>query len=365
MKIFSTFQLNSHTIKNRIVFPPVVSFNWTNGDGFVSEKHILHYEKMAKSGAGIIIVEATCIEKSGMIIPSQLGIWSDEHINGFKKLVDTCKKYDCKILLQIQHSGLITNKKITENPVGPSANIDDCNSREFSTSEIKELELHFFNAAIRAKKAGFDGVELHGAHGYLLNQFANKNINKRSDEYGDSIQGRLLFAKNIIASIRKNLGADFIIDYRFGANTPTIEDGIEIAKELCSYEIDLLHVSHGGIFGIQPEVNSDFGFNWIIFMGSVIKLNVNKPVVVFEENKDKLKLVGVDDEKEFYNICHKYVSEYLIENNLTDFVAIGRDLLTDQLWLEKAISKEKINYCIQCKPGCKRRETPESCPFYK
>lgn len=342
--LFSTYQIKSHTIKNRIVLPPLVNFGWADENGFISEKHVIQYEAIAKDGPGIIIVEATCVLKEGRIFSYQPGVWSDEHIAGLKRITDVCHKHGAMVMLQIHHSGLVTRKAVSEKAVGPS--LDPTNERSYALTadEIKGIEQAFIDGAIRAQKAGFDGVELHGAHGYLLNQFATAAINKRNDEYGGSVEGRLRLASDIIKGIRHNCGENFVIGYRMGANSPTLADGIENAVYLEKQGIDILHVSHGGTSGIIPEIPENFPNNWIVYSGTEVKKHVQTPIIVVNEIQTPER------------------ASWLLENDHADFVAIGRDMLTDYEWVSKAKANEKIDYCISCKPQCKRFSKPESCP---
>jgi len=342
--LFSSFNIKSHIIKNRVVFPPLVNFGWSDDNGNISEKHIAQYEAIAKGGAGIIIVEATCVTKDGRIFSYQPGIWSDEHIEQFKPIAEACHKHGALALHQIHHSGLVTRKAISEKAGGPSVDPTNERSYELSIDEIKRIERAFIDGAIRAQKAGFDGIELHGAHGYLLNQFATSALNKRTDEYGGSLENRLRLARDIIKGIQRNCRENFIIGYRMGANSPTLADGIEIAKYLERQGVDILHVSHGGVSGITPEIPEGFPNNWIVYSGTEVKKHVAVPIIVVNE-------IQTPDR-----------ASWLLENGHTDFVAIGRDMLTDYEWVNKAQRNEKIDYCISCKPQCKRFVKPESCP---
>ena len=345
--LFSTFTLKSYTIKNRIVLPPVVNFGWADENGFINEKHHKHYEERAKGSVGLIIVEATCVDPEGKIFSYQPGIWADEHITAFKPITESCHKHGAVVLLQIHHAGLLTRKNTSGKVGGPSTDNGKENSFAFSIDEIKEIEKRFIDGAIRAKKAGFDGVELHGAHGYLLNQFANYVINYREDQYGQTLNGRLKLATDIIKGIRQACGNDFIIGYRMAGNSPTLQDGIENAKYLEANGVDILHVSHGGEKGLQPEVPSDFPNNWIVYCGTEVKKHVKIPIIVVNEIRTPAR------------------ASWLIENGKTDFVAIGRDLLTDSHWAQKAKDNQPINQCINCQPRCKRFGRPESCPAIK
>jgi len=345
--LFSTFTLKNKTIKNRVVLPPVVNFGWADENGFINEKHYKHYSDRAEGGVGLIIVEATCVKTDGKIFSYQPGIWNDKHIKAFRPITEACHKYGSVILLQIHHAGLLARKTISGKVGGPSADPAKENSFALSVEEIKAIEQAFVDGAVRAKKAGFDGIELHGAHGYLLNQFANSAINLRDDEYGKTLSGRLKLATDITKGIRQACGDGFIIGYRMGANTPTLPDGIEVAKHLEHNGVDILHVSHGGEKGITPEIPSGFPNNWIVYIGTEVKKHVKTPIIVVNEIRTPQR------------------ASYLIENGMTDFVAIGRDLLTDSQWVNKAKSNEEINHCINCQPRCKRFGRPESCPVIK
>jgi len=342
--IFNSFEIKGHFIKNRIVMPPMVCFFWSDEHGLVSIKHIDHYEQRAKGGTGIIIVEATCVNPNGRIFVGQLGLWNDSQIFGFEQITAAIKKYDALALLQIHHAGLITGKGVTEKVASPTAHASVANSYTLSIDEINSICNEFVATAKRAHQAGFDGVELHGAHGYLLNQFANKTINQRTDAFGGNIQNRLRLAKNIIDGIRAELPEDFIVGYRIGANTPDLNDGIEVAKTLETYNIDYLHSSHGGFAGNVTRVPEGFGYNKIVYCGTQIKQNVKLPVIVVNEIKTPER------------------ANYLLEKNLADFVGIGRDLMTDPDWVEKAANNQQIDLCKQCQPSCKRYDGNENCP---
>jgi len=342
--LFTPIKLKNLVIKNRVVMPPVVCFGWQEDNGFVTERRIRHYEARAKGGTGMIIVEATCVKKDGRITDSQLGIWSDDFIDGLSQIPKACKKHGTAVLIQLHHSGLAVPVNISPTAPGPSAVPNDNRTRTLTLPEIHDIQAAFISAAQRAKTAGFDGIELHGAHGFLINQFAAIAFNKREDDFGGTLEGRLKFPADIIKAIRQNLGNDFIIGYRLGSNSPTLEDGIAIAKylELCG--IDLLHASHGGGTGIIPTIPANFDYNWIVYSGTTIKKHVKIPVIAVNEIKTPQR------------------ASYLIEHNMADFTAIGKDLLTDPEWARKAANNEKINYCLQCKPKYKRYENPGLCP---
>ena len=342
--IFSEYLLKGLTVKNRIVFPPVVCFRYALDDGLVTFINIEHYRQMAAGGSGIIITEATAVWKDGRLAPFQLGIWSDEHIPGMSRIASAVKGKGAISLLQIHHAGLLTSEHVSVFAKAPSVVADNPRSQALTVDEIEEIREAFIDGAERAQKAGFQGVELHGAHGYLLNQFASAFFNRREDDYGGSLENNLRLATDIITGIRNRCGHDFIIGYRLGANTPTLEDGIATAKYLENAGVDLLHVSHGGSLQNLPRAPKDFAYNWIVYSGTVIKTHVSIPVIVVNEIKTPER------------------AAWLIENDHADFVALGRTQLADPDWVKHVQQKGDINRCLTCKPRCMWYEDSSLCP---
>jgi len=345
MDIHSPITINGITIKNRIALPPIVNFGWSDSEGMVSSKHIVHYERIAKGGTGLIIVEATCVDPNGRIFSYQLGIWDDKHIEGLTKIAEAVHKQGATILIQLHHAGLTTRKAVADKAYGPSVDPENDRSAELTREQIDGLVNSFVSAAKRAYLAGFDGVELHGAHGYLLNQFASSAINHRTDDFGGSHANRLRFAHQIIKGIREVTPPSFIVGYRMAGCSPTLTDGIEIAKLLQAFGVHYLHVSHGGEKGINPSVPDGFAFNHVVYMGTEVKKHVTIPVMVVNQIKSPER------------------ANMLLSNGLADMVAIGRDMLTDPDWATKAKTGEPISLCIDCQPRCKRYTKPESCPL--
>jgi 2,4-dienoyl-CoA reductase-like NADH-dependent reductase (Old Yellow Enzyme family) len=345
--LFSDFTLKGLKVKNRIVFPPVVCFHWAGDDGTVTNRNVEHYHQMAAGGAGIIITEATAVWKDGRLAPFQLGIWSDEHIAGMSRIASAVKQEGAVSLLQIHHAGLLTSEKVCAVAKAPSVDDKNIRSEELTTREIAEITQAFISGAVRARKAGYDGVELHGAHGYLLNQFASSLFNRRVDEYGGNLVNNMKLATDIIAGIRYECGNDFIIGYRLGANSPSLDDGIEIARHLEKAGVDILHVSHGGSLLNLPRTPKDFEFNWIVYSGTVIKTRVNIPVIVVNDIKTPER------------------AKWLIENEQADFVAIGKPQLADPDWVNNVHQNKEINTCFSCKPKCRWYEDSALCPARK
>lgn len=344
--LFSEYELKEFTIKNRVVLPPMVCHGFADPNGFVSEMNIRHYRLRAEGGAGIIIMEATGVRQDGKTSPNQLGIWSDDYIPGLEKISSASKSKGALSLIQLHHGGLVTPVMITDSAIGPSADPNNPKSRALSLEEVRAIRDCFIEAAVRAQKAGFDGVEMHGAHGFLLNQFANSSINKREDEYGVNLSGRLKLAGEIIRGIRTQCGNAFIIGYRMGANSPTLPDGIEIAKAIESFGADLLHVSHGGNLLNLPGIPEGYEYNWIAYSGITIKTQVKLPVIVVNEIKTEER------------------ANHLIEHGMADFVSLGRTMLADPFWVNHVRDKEPVNLCTGCKPKCRWYESYALCPAF-
>jgi 2,4-dienoyl-CoA reductase-like NADH-dependent reductase (Old Yellow Enzyme family) len=342
--LFSNFSIKGTTLKNRIVFPPVVCFHYAGDDGIVTDRNVEHYRLLAAGSAGIIITEATAVLQEGRLAPFQLGIWSDEHITGMSRIASAVKAEGSLALLQIHHAGLLTNGQVSAVAKAPSVDSDNPRSEELTMEEIASVKTSFINAAIRAKSAGYQGIELHGAHGYLLNQFASSMFNRRTDDYGGTHVNNLRLATGIIEGIRKKCGEDFIIGYRMGANSPTLDDGIAIARHLESAGVDILHVSHGGHLQNLPRTPKGFDYNWIVFSGTEVKKQVSIPVIAVNEIKTPER------------------AAWLIENELVDFVALGRPQLADPFWARHVQHNEPVNECLSCRPKCRWYEDSSHCP---
>jgi NADPH2 dehydrogenase len=342
--IFSDYILKEHKIKNRVVLPPMVTPHYTGQDGIVTERSIRHYTDRAAGGPGIVIVEATAVQKDGRLAPYQLGLWDDSFIPGLAAIASVIKAAGALALIQIHHAGLVTPESVFAVCKGPSADENNPRSQELTVPEIEAIREYFIAAALRAQRAGFDGIELHGAHGYLLNQFASSLFNKREDEYGSSMQGRMKLAIDIIKGVRKAGGPGLFIGYRMGANSPLLENGIEIAKYLEQAGIDLLHVSHGGSLQNLPRPPKEFDYNWIVYSGISVKAEVSLPVIVVNEIKTAAR------------------ASFLVENNLADFVALGRTMLADPEWTNHVKNDLPVNICSSCKPKCRWYESSDLCP---
>lgn len=304
--ILTPLKIRNIEIKNRVVLPPLVRFSLIGTNGKVTEELLNWYEEMARDKIGLIIVEATCVSEKGKLRENQLGIWDDSFIEGLNKISKIGKIYEIPMIIQIHHAGFKKNFSLIK------------------TEIIDEILEDFCLAFKRAKKAGFDGIEIHGAHTYLLSQLNSKIYNTRKDKYGGNFEKRMYFNKCLIEKTKEIFDNNFILSYRLGGNEPYLEDGIKIAKYLEKLGIDLLHVSTGipdEGFRQKVKINNfpeTFPFDWVIYMGIKIKEQVKIPVI------------GVR------NIKKENQVSYLIENNLLDLVAVGRAMLFTKRWMYKA-----------------------------
>jgi NADPH2 dehydrogenase len=341
--LFSDINIRGIKIKNRVVMPPMVCFGYAGQDGKVTEKNIQHYESRARGGVGLIIVEATCVSQNGRLANLQLGLWEDSQIEGLSKIAGVCHQSGAKVLVQIHHAGLATPRNVTQTPLAPSDYSGKAryggtiNARELTRDEIQGIQADFIAAAVRAQKAGMDGIELHGAHGYLISQFLSPMINKRQDNYGGSLLNKTRFVTEIIYGIREATGKDFLINCRIGCNEPDLAAGTEIARALEKAGVDMLHISTGMTTLSSSELDEpfpvpeSFDYNWVVYGGTEIKKRVEVPIIVVNGIRTPEQAV------------------YLVENNLADFTAIGKGLMVDSEWANKARQKIEVTACIDCR----------------
>jgi 2,4-dienoyl-CoA reductase-like NADH-dependent reductase (Old Yellow Enzyme family) len=225
--------IGSLEVRNRTVMPPMVR-NLATEDGYVTKELVDHYAARSKGKVGLIIVEAASIAEEHGIMKRNIGIYSDSMIDGLSKLADGIKKHGARAFIQINHAG--PKSHVATRYVGPSAVPIMKNKipEILTVDEIENIKTMFVDATRRAKEAGFDGVEIHGAHFYLLSAFLSPFTNNRKDEYGGTIEKRAKFSVDIIRDIRKKLGKYPLIFRLNGVENVkggiTIEEGIKVAK---------------------------------------------------------------------------------------------------------------------------------------
>lgn len=257
-KLFDEYSIKDLKLKNRVVMAPMCMF-CANDDGKVTDWHIIHYATRAVGGVGLIVVEATAISPEGRISSRDLGIWDDSHIEGLTKLVDAVHKNGAKIGIQIGHAGRKA-KVPGMKPEAPSPIAFDEESevpQEMTVKDIQDTIEEFKKAAVRADKAGFDLIQIHAAHGYLLNEFLSPLTNKRSDEYGGSLEKRANILSAVICAVKsvwKEKPIELRVtaeDYMDGGNKA--EDLVEIINLVKGEGIDIVNVSTGGLVSVVPK----------------------------------------------------------------------------------------------------------------
>ena len=338
-QLSSSIKIGNKICKNRIVMPPLVCFNWADEEGIETVSRAEHYGE--RSDTGLIVIEAVGISKESRIISTELGIWSERHIKQFTNTAKACHEKDALVIVQIVHAGI---KAYPEHVFAPTCiEAEGKHVQELTQEMIHQIKDDFINASIRAKEAGLDGVEVHGAHGYLLSQFTSPKTNHRTDCYGGSTVNRYKLSVDIVEAIRNKVGNEFIISYRFGVNDPTFEDDITGIKLLEDAGVDLFNVSSG--IGVKSlDLPENYPESFITYMGYKMKQYTSKPVV---------SVFGIKTPEQAHN---------LLENDYTDLVAIGRGLLADPKWSKKALNNEDVNICYHCKPRCQFVVDGHNCP---
>lgn len=344
-KLLSPVSIGKMEIKNRFVVPPMGT-NFGNSDSSVSQQLIDYYTARAKGGFGLIVVEVTAIDPLGKAIPNEIGLWSDDFIPGFKKLVDEVHKYGAKIAVQLHHAGRQTARGVIDGqPVAPSAvpcPVMKDMPRELGTDEVYELIRKHREAAVRAKKAGFDAVEIHGAHGYLIAQFMSPYSNKRIDEFGGDFISRMKFPCEIVKGVRQDLGADFPILFRISADEKvhggrTVHETKAIARLMEECGVDAMHVSictYGSMHWMFVPPSVPQGFN--TDAAAEVKRSVTIPVIA----------VG--------RIHDPYLAEDILLSGKADMISMGRASLSDPEIPNKVAENRihEISPCIACLQGC-------------
>ena len=327
-KLFEPLFIKNLQLKNRIVMPPMCQYSASN-DGFVQDWHYTHYTTRAIGGAALIIIEATAVEPRGRISSRDLGIWNDNHVEGLKRIVDACHEYGAKVAVQLAHAGRKCEAE-SETIVAPSPipfSMEHRTPVELSKEEITNISNSFAEATKRVLSAGFDIIEIHGAHGYLINEFLSPLTNLRNDEYGGSKQNNVRFLREIIQKVRQiwfmekplmlRVSAE---DYDALGNHPEdISDYINLIK---NEGIDLVNVSSGAV--IPKHIHTYPGYQ--ITFSEIIKKSTNLPTITG----------GL--------ITSPLMAEEILENGRADLVFLGRELLRNPYWPLEASKVLKHDY---------------------
>ena len=333
------------TIPNRIVMTPMGT-NFGEQNGEMSFLHIDYYEQRAMGGTGLIIVENACVDyPCGSNGTTQLRIDHDNYIPRLYKLVETIHKHNTKIAIQLNHAGAsAVEERIGMQPVSASDVANKKNGaapRALSKEEILHIVDCYAKAAKRAQIIGFDAVEIHAGHSYLINQFLSPLTNKRTDEFGGSYENRARFARLILEAVRKEVGPQFPIIVRISADEfleggNTLEDTIQLL-EYFHAEADIIDVSCGLVDSIQYQIDANYlPDGWRSYMAKAVKEAFAKPVIT----------TG--------NIRDPKVAQDILERGDADLIGMGRQMIADPNWTNKVHygKEDTIRKCISCNIGC-------------
>ena len=343
--IFSPLTVKNMTIKNRIVMMPMGT-NYGEQNGEMSFLHINYYEQRAKGGTGLIIVENASIDSpQGSNGTTQLRIDHDNYLPRLFKFCENIHRYGTKIAIQINHAGAsAVSSRINMQPVSAS----DVPSKEggeiprpLSKDEILHIVKKYGEAAKRAQTAGFDAVEIHAGHSYLISQFLSPITNKRTDEFGGSVENRTRFCRMVIDEVRKQVGPFFPIMLRLSADElmeggNTLEDTLEYLDYL-QEEVDIFDVSCGLNGSIQYQIDANYlPDGWRSYMAKAVKEKFNKPCI---------SMGNVRDPK---------VAERILADGDADLIGMGRGLIADPAWVNKVATGHEcdLRKCISCNVGC-------------
>lgn len=341
--LFSSFKLKDVTLKNRITIPPMCQYK--AHDGFISDWHEVHYTSLARGGAGLVIVEATAVSPEGRITPHCLGLWSDEQAAGIAKIAKAIKDNGAVAGIQIGHAGRKANANIPwegddhipENDprywetLSPSAAAFGGDllrvPHEMSIDDIARVRGDFVKAAIRARDAGFEWLELHFAHGYLAQSFFSVHANQRTDQYGGDKEGRGRFLLETLAAVREVWPENLPLIARFGVieydgrDEETLSDAIWLTKQFKAHGLDMLNVSVG--FS-TPNASVPWGSAFLAPVAERVRREADLPVA------------------SSWGFENPLTADKSIQDGQIDLAMIGRVHLANPNWSYQAAQALKI-----------------------
>ena len=337
-RIWEPFRIGEMELKNRIMMAPMVT-QYASKKGYATKRIKNYYEARARGGSALVIVEGTYIHPRGQGLPNLLNISDDKFISGMSELVEVIHRHDTKAALQIYHCGRKTTSKLIRVPrVAPSSLASPGGEvpKELTIDEIAKITTYFARAALRAKLAGFDGVEIHAAHGFLIDQFLSRSSNKRQDSYGGDLPNRTRFLIEIIRNVKEAVGKSYPVWCRINGKVyeeggTSLEEAQEIARMTQGAGADAIHVSAFGSGNPIYLTSPTFVPAVIANLAEGIKKVVNIPVIAV----GKITLEA---------------GERILKEGRADVISIGRALLADPEYIKKIASdkQEDITPCIEC-----------------
>ena len=344
-KMFEPIQIGPMRVNNRFVVPPM-SNNFASASGELSERSMYYYRERAKGGFGLITVEATVIDPTAKGGPRKHCLYDDSQIGALKKVVDECHTYGSKVMVQLQQAGPEGSAKAAGYPLKSASRIQASFSKdiplEMTTKQIYELVELYGDAALRAKKAGVDAVEVHMAHGYLVSSFISPQTNKRVDEFGGCFENRMRLPKLIIENIRRKVGHNIAVLARINSCDETlggitVEDAMAVASYLEACGIDGIDVSRS--IHLKDEymwaptmIHQGFNLDHVKHIKDVVDI----PVITVGRYNDP------------------FLPELVVKKGYADMIAMGRQSIADPHFPNKAAANQydEITPCIACLQGC-------------
>ena len=358
-KLFTPLKIGNCEIPNRLVVPAMV-VNMNPDGGKATQQYIRYHEEKAKGQWGLIITENYCVSKHAGGYPYIGGLYDEAQIPSHKKLTDTIHQYDSKIFCQIYHAGRQANSRVNGGVQPVSCSPIPCPwnkeiPRELTIDEIKQITQDFGTTAANVVKAGFDGVEIHAAHGYLIHQFLSPNSNKRIDQYGGTLENRTRFLREVMETVRKSVGPDFPVQVRISAadfadGGRSLFESHEMFRNIEQWGADSIHLTFG-MYGTRSSVAPVLSFfqnhGKHVDMAEQVKKLVNIPVIT----------VG--------RISEPSMAEEIIASGKADFIGMARQSLTDPHYPKKVKAGDfsEIRRCIACLQGC-TASTYQCVPVY-
>jgi 2,4-dienoyl-CoA reductase-like NADH-dependent reductase (Old Yellow Enzyme family) len=345
--LFSPLKIRDVELKNRIVVAPM--HQYAGIKGYPTDWHLMNIGRFAVGGAGLVIVESTKVERRGCGTVGDLGLWADDFIPHFKRLADFIRQYGAVPGIQLGHSGrkarrfrpweggrpLVPSPEIDDwddwELVAPSAEADrgDPVPRALSTDDIAETVRHWGQAAVRADKAGFDVLEIHGAHGYLIHQFLSPVANRRNDEYGGSLENRMRFALEVADCVRANWPEQKPLFMRLSVEDDAgwgPDENVVLARHLKTRGIDVIDCSSGGIKGAPVVSTGPITYGYQVPYAEKLRA----------EADIKTMAVGL--------IVHAEQAEAILRNGRADLIALAREVLYNPNWpLDAAVKLGEDN----------------------
>ena len=343
--LFSPAKINGLTLKNRLVMTPM-GCGLANTDGTITDEFIAYYAERAKGGAALLCTEVACVNSEhGRRAFRQIWLTDERQLPMLKKLTDEIHRYGCAIFPQLLHPGVISTNAANEGralpgPSGVTSRFLRQEARAFEREELKSLVQDYVRSALLAQKAGFDGVEIHAAHHYLLHEFLSPYFNKRTDEYGGSFENRSRLLIEIVDAVRAAVGPEYPISVRVSAEdymddeSYHLEESIRLCQLLEQHTVDVISATVGGVDNGRSHSLEPITYpqGWRRHLAKAIRTMVNIPVIATTVIRDP------------------DYAEQLLNEGYMDFIGMGRSFLADPQWPVKAAAghPEDIRRCISC-----------------